>query len=117
MTDVFISYASEDRERAAQVANALEARGWSVWWDRKIITGQAYDQTIEHALANAGAVVVLWSRHSVVSEWVKNEAAAGADRGVLLPAAIEPVAPPLEFRRRQIADLSDWDDEADHAGL
>ena len=117
MTDVFISYASEDRERAARVANALEARGWSVWWDRKIITGQAYDQTIEHALASAGAVVVLWSRHSVASEWVKNEAAAGADRGVLLPAAIEPVAPPLEFRRRQIADLSDWYDEADHAGL
>jgi len=117
MTDVFISYASEDRERAARLAAALEARGWSIWWDRKIITGQAYDQTIEHALAGASCVVVLWSRHSLASEWVKNEASAGADRGVLLPAVIEPVSAPLEFRRRQSADLSDWDDEPDHAGL
>jgi len=67
MTDVFISYASEDRERAARLAAALEARGWSIWWDRKIITGQAYDQTIEHALASASCVVVLWSRHSLAS--------------------------------------------------
>ena len=117
MSDVFISYASEDRDGASKLAHALEARGWSVWWDRDIATGQAYDQVIERELARAGCVVVLWSAHSITSEWVKNEATAGSERGVLLPAAIERVATPLEFRRRQTADLVDWNGDANHGGL
>jgi TIR domain-containing protein len=44
VTDIFISYASEDRERAGQLAQAFGAMGWSVWWDRRIIVGKAYDQ-------------------------------------------------------------------------
>jgi hypothetical protein len=80
MTDVFISYASEDRDRAAQLATALGAFGWSVWWDRKIITGQAFDHAIECELDNAKSVIVLWSKYSVESEWVKNEAAVASER-------------------------------------
>lgn len=86
MSDIFISYASENREQAHKLASALETLGWSVWWDRHIITGQAYDQVIERELNDAKSVVVLWSGHSIASEWVKNEAAAAAERGVLLPA-------------------------------
>jgi hypothetical protein len=58
MTDVFISYANEDRERAGRLANALESCGWSVWWDRKIIAGQAFDEAIERELETAKCVVV-----------------------------------------------------------
>ena len=105
MTDVFISYASEDRERARTLASSLEARGWFVWWDRKIIAGQTFDQVIEQELETAKSVVVLWSKDSVSSEWVKNEAAAAAERGVLVPALIDAVKLPLEFRRRQTTDL------------
>ncbi len=114
MTDIFISYASEDRDRAEPLARAFEARGWSVWWDRRILTGQTYDQVIERALGGARCVVVLWSHHSVASEWVKNEATVALERGVLVPATIEAVPIPLEFRRRQSADLSDWDENASH---
>lgn len=117
MTDVFVSYASEDRDRAGQLAQALGARGWSVWWDRKIIAGQAFDQAIERELETARCVVVLWSAHSVDSEWVKNEAAVAAERGVLIPALIDGVRLPLEFRRKQTADLVNWHGEASHAGL
>lgn len=117
MTDVFVSYASEDRERAGQLAQALGARGWSVWWDRKIIAGQAFDQAIERELETARCVVVLWSAHSVESEWVKNEAAVAAERGVLVPALIDGVRLPLEFRRKQTADLVNWHGETGHAGL
>ena len=117
MTDVFISYASEDRERAREVASALETRGWSVWWDRKIVVGQPFDQVIEHELETAKCVVVLWSKDSILSEWVKNEAAVAAERGVLVPALIDNVKLPLEFRRKQTADLIGWDGAPSHGGF
>lgn len=117
MADVFLSYASEDREQAHQLAQALEHAGFPVWWDRRIVIGEEYDQAIERELETARCVVVLWSSHSVISEWVKNEADVAAERGVLLPAMIEPVKLPLEFRRRQTADLSGWNADATHPGF
>jgi hypothetical protein len=117
VTDVFISYAREDRDRAHKLANALAAFGWSVWWDRKIITGEAFDQAIERELETAKSIVVLWSEHSIVSEWVKSEAAVASERGVLVPALIDSVKLPLEFRRKQTADLIGWDGEPSHSGF
>jgi TIR domain len=117
MTDIFISYSSADRERARTVASALQARRWSVWWDRDIKAGQAFDQIIEHELEMAKSVVVLWSKHSITSDWVKGEAAAALQRGVLVPAFIDNVKLPLEFRRRQTVDLIDWQGDTTHAGF
>jgi hypothetical protein len=79
MADVFISDASKDRERARRLASTLEACGWPVWWDRKILAGQSNDEVIEHELETAKSAVVLWSEQSVLSEWVKNEAAVAAE--------------------------------------
>lgn len=114
MTDVFVSYASADRERAKVVADALSAEGWSVWWDRTIPPGKQFDQVIEEALDAARCVVVLWSRTSVSSNWVKTESAEAMRRNVLVPALIEDVRIPLEFRRVQAADLSQWRGERSH---
>jgi hypothetical protein len=108
MPDVFLSYAREDRERASVLAHALESDGWSVWWDRKLVAGEAFDDTIERQLATADSVVVLWSEHSIRSEWVKNEAAAASERDVLVPVLLDDVKQPLEFRRRHAADLTHW---------
>ena len=36
MSDIFLSYASEDRERVRPLAEALSRQGWAVWWDRII---------------------------------------------------------------------------------
>jgi hypothetical protein len=117
VSDVFLSYASQDRADAGEVAGALQARGWNVWWDRKITAGQSYDQVIERELDTASCVVVLWSKHSVASEWVKNEAAAAAERGVLVPALIDAVKPPLEFRRKQTPNLVGWNGDPSHEGF
>lgn len=81
MSEIFLSYAREDRSIAAQLAGALRARGWSVWWDREIATGKPFDDAIENALAGARCVIVLWSAASVASDWVKSEASEGRARG------------------------------------
>jgi hypothetical protein len=117
VTDVFISYATQDRDRARTLASALESQGWSVWWDRNIVAGQSFDITIERALESAKCVIVLWSNQSIQSEWVKNEAAAAAERGVLVPALLDEIRIPLEFRRKQTANLARWKGDPKHEGF
>jgi hypothetical protein len=76
------------------------------------VAGPAYRRRIalgtkiEEALAAAERVVVLWSKTSVKSAWVLDEAAAGRDSGRLIPVLIERVEPPLGFRQYQAIDLS-----------
>jgi hypothetical protein len=108
VSDIFISYASADRERAKLFAEVLAEQGWSVWWDRAIPPGRQFDEVIEEALDAAKCVVVLWSQASAASTWVKTEAAEAMRRKALIPAIIEEVRIPLEFRRLQAADLSHW---------
>jgi TIR domain len=115
MSGIFISYASQDREKAEVLARALEQKGWPVWWDRQIPFGKSFDQEIEDNLAKAKCVLVLWTRVSVDSRWVRSEASEAAARGVLVPVLFEPdVKIPLEFRLLQAVNLSDWHVNADH---
>ena len=108
MAEIFVSYASADRERAQAIAAALSTRGWSVWWDRKIPLGKSYDEVIEKALAQAKCVIVLWSGVSVASEWVRNEASEGKRREILVTVFIDGVDAPLAFRLLNGANLIDW---------
>jgi hypothetical protein len=61
--------------------------------------------------------VAVWSASAVASEWVRNEAAMAAERGVLVPALIDRVALPLEFRRKQTVELVGWDGDPSHEGF
>jgi hypothetical protein len=116
MSDVFISYANEDREQAKALAAALEQEGVTVWWDRKIPFGKDFDKVIEKALSEAKCVLVLWTHSSAQSRWVRAEASDAAGREVMLPVLLEhDVKIPLEFRALQAADLRDWQGEPQHA--
>ena len=106
MADVFVSYASEDRERVRAIVEAIEQAGFSVWWDRRIGVGSSFDREIERELGIARCVVVVWSKASVESDWVRDEAQIGHERNVLVPVRIDDVRPPLGFGRTQTADLS-----------
>lgn len=112
MRDVFISYARSDRDHAAALASSLEASGVSVWWDREIPPGRTFDEVIEEALTVARCVLVLWSENSIQSRWVRAEASAAAERGILVPVLVEAAEPPLEFRNIQAADLTAWHGDA-----
>ena len=117
MSDIFISYAREDRPRVERLAAALEQRGWAVWWDPDIRTGEDFGRMIHTALQAARCVIVVWSHQSIASPWVKDEAQVGQERGVLLPVCIDAVAPPLGFRQLQTVDLTGWRPALTRCGL
>lgn len=108
MADIFVSYASEDLGRVVPLVEALETEGFSVWWDRRIGMGSSFDREIERELTAASCILVLWSRASIDSDWVREEASEGLEREILVPARLEDCRLPLGFRRAQTADLSRW---------
>jgi Tol biopolymer transport system component len=110
MADIFVSYASEDRERVRPIVEELEARGFSVWWDTRIGIGASFDREIERELRAASCVVTVWSTASVDSDWVREETQDGLDRNILVPIQIDDCRLPLGFRRTQTAQLFDWPD-------
>jgi hypothetical protein len=108
MSEIFISYASKDKSRAKIFAEALEHQGFSVWWDVIIPPGKTFDDVIKEELDSAKCIIVLWSRKSVLSNWVKEESSEGVNRNILIPVLIDDVKIPLGFRRIQAAQLIDW---------
>ena len=108
MADVFVSYTRDDEPKARQLAKTLTAHGWDVWWDRHIPPGHDFSEVIQHQLEHAACVVVLWSRASIASEYVRDEATVAKERAALVPALIDDVRPPLGFRQRQVANLAGW---------
>jgi len=109
MSDIFISYASEDRERIMSFVRALEKTGWSVFWDRTIPTGKTWRQVIGSEISNCRSIVVVWSKTSIESDWVQEEAEIGKGRHILFPVLIDNVMPPFGFGNIQAETLVDWD--------
>lgn len=114
MSDIFFSYSSLDRERARIIAELLKKQGWSVWWDREIPIGERFEDVIERELDAAKCEIVLWSKDSVISKWVKTEASEGEARNILVPILLDDVKIPLAFRQIQTANLVDWDWKSPH---
>ena len=110
MPDVFISYKAEDRRRIQPLVQALEADGYSVWWDQHIGTGDEWRQTIERQLDAAKCVIVVWSKRSVGPEgqFVRDEASRAQQRRVYVPVTIDPVRIPLGFGESQATSLRGW---------
>ena len=78
-----------------------------MFWDRHIPVGRTWDEIVEAEVERAKCVVVLWSRASVASAWVRAEAEEGATRGVLVPVMLEETKLPIRFRAIQAAHLPD----------
>ena len=106
MADIFLSYASEDRERVRPLVAAFEQRGWSVFWDLSSIpAGRRFYDVIDEALRDSACIVVIWSQLSVNSDWVRAEAERGRQRDVLVPVRIDDI--PIPFDGLQTANLID----------
>jgi TolB-like protein len=110
---VFLSYAHADKDRATLLAAALERAGLDVWWDTLIEGGAQFAHSVEVALQDSDAVIVAWSRASVMSDWVLDEAAQGRALRKLVPVSFDGTLPPISFRQYLSVDLLDWDGTAD----
>jgi hypothetical protein len=108
VSDIFLSYSREDWERATKIAKTFEMHGYSVWWDQNIPPGKRYEEYILEKLNQAKCVLVLWSKNSVKSDWVKDEADWGRKREILVPVLIDDVDIPLGFGQIQTAGLMNW---------
>ncbi len=115
MADIFLSYSREDQDRARLFADAFAAQGLDVWWDVGLRPGEAYDEVTEQALRAAKAVVVLWSKKSAASRWVRAEATLAHRNKTLFPCMIDACERPIMFELTQTADLTHWRGDANDA--
>jgi len=116
--DVFLSYSSRDRPRAAAVVERLKAAGLRVFWDRDILAGALWRPKLTKSLKASQCVLVLWSSAAKASAWVQAEAELAQKLGVLQQTLLEPLELEMPFNQYQlIADLSTWQPGAPHEAL
>jgi hypothetical protein len=80
----------------------------------EIPPGTSWADFLAEKLSHSKAAIVLWSKTSVASQWVREEARLARDRGKLIPVMIDDAAPPFGFGEIQAANLAAWDGEANH---
>jgi hypothetical protein len=115
----FLSYSHDDKEVATRIAEALRAGGIDVWFDRwEILLGDSLVQKIfEEGLAGADAFLVLISKHSISSAWVRQELDVALIKRIegitrIIPIILDGVQPPEQLRPLRWVDVGDDFDSA-----
>lgn len=115
---VFISYSHADKVFVDRLALQLVKARAHVWLDRwEINVGDSLIRRVEEAVTGASALVVVLSKASMESEWVRKELSAGLvreleeKRVVVMPALLEDCEIPLFLREKKYADFRSNFDE------
>jgi len=116
MSEVFISYKQEERERMRPVASALRALNVDVWFDERLSPDRPFTEEIEHVANECRAQLVCWSPAAVKSEWVRGEAEVGRQRQTLVQAMIEPCTLSPPFNVIHAENISEWTGQPEHHG-
>ena len=116
MVDLFISYSRSNRETVCRLAEAIGRLGYAVWWDEELPAHLSYGEVITEKIAEAKATLVIWSKESAASEWVRAEADMARNQKKLIQTAIDDCVPPLPFNQIQFASIGDWQGGEDHPG-
>ncbi|MEX2263676.1 MAG: toll/interleukin-1 receptor domain-containing protein [Bryobacteraceae bacterium] len=111
---VFLSYASQDRERVARLYDNLKAAGFNPWMDfRDIPKGQDWQPAIQDAIRQSEVFVACISEQSVVKSGVLQgeidhalEARQSGKRLLLLPVRLDATAAPKSLSHIQWVDLT-----------
>jgi hypothetical protein len=91
----FISYASDDREKAHEICTSLEARGLTCWIaPRDVRAGREYADEIVTGIEKSACLIVLLSRAANTSAFVCREVErAVANHKAIFPVRLEAVMP------------------------
>ena len=74
----FVSYSTKDSKVAHQMVEYLAEKGVKCWIaPENIAAGHDYTDCIDGAIKNSKGIILLYSKYSVMSEWVKKEIARG----------------------------------------
>ncbi len=111
MADIFVSYSRVDRDRVRLIVSQFESAGFSVWWDRDLQGGAVFARKIEAEIHDSKIVVVVWTRTSVTSQWVADEAELGHRHAKLFPVLLDDIEPPIGFRQIQTIAARDFGGE------
>lgn len=109
MSDIFISYKREEREKARAIAEMLVKHGYDVWWDIELLPGDKFSREIDEVIKNASAAIVLWSKKAVDSNFIRAEAHKANNRNILITARLDECELPIPFNISHTMDLSMWD--------
>ena len=109
---VFVSHASADARIASRVAMGLRAFDYDTWYDDwELQAGDSIIERVEAAISRTDVLLVLLSRTSVDSQWVRRELSAGLARqlsgqGVLvIPVILDDCEIPAMLAGTKYVDL------------
>jgi TolB-like protein/Tfp pilus assembly protein PilF len=109
VSEIFVSYSRSTEPQARRVAEALTALGYDVWRDDQLLPHRPYLEDTQARLETAKAVLVLWSKAAVKSEWVRSEANQGRQMRKVVQVSLDGSMPPMPFDQIQCAWLQGWD--------
>lgn len=98
--DVFISYSTPDLSRAQELASLFRKEKLTPWLapEDRISLGHFFATAIVNALDEARVVVLLLSRYSIESVWVRSEVVQAVNRNLpILPLVIQQAPMDKEF--------------------
>ena len=117
MTDIFLSYSHRDHALVDRLEAAPGDTGFSVFRDTMLHLGPQWDREIEEALDRAKCVLVVWSKDSVASDEVLNEAFHAQKAGKLIPLKIDDAKLPYQYARANYLELTGKGRELDVAAI
>lgn len=81
MPNIFISYSHNDSTISQEISKALKNEGFSVFTDNNLLLSDNIQNTLQRSLIEAETVILLLSKNSKSSQWVRNEIASALDHG------------------------------------
>ena len=98
--EVFVSYASQDRDQVLSIADRLQAAGVRLWLDRSRIEGATkWAEEVVHGVETCKIVVLMCSDAAMRSWAVKQEIQlAGQSQKILLPLILERTGFPAQMK-------------------
>jgi hypothetical protein len=109
---IFVSHSSKDKSIIEGICDQLEKRGISLWISSKDVKpGLEWDKSIENALDKAEYVLLMVSKASIDSSYVRTEIEYALNEGkVVIPILLEQVKLPLRWHTLQFVDYGEFAD-------